>query len=180
MIKTLFKYEFEIKDYARIYASTMYDIFFGSPKHKIILTEEDLKTSHGFTTTEKISLVTGIYLLYKKDELIYVGKTDNCLRNRIARFIAGVRGTERFDENHSAAYKYIEYFGRDLSNLSFKYIEINAEDLEHQVTIKDIEDVLIEKMRPILNSEIYKKYRFQKLLKITDVLGVNGERVVPL
>lgn len=180
MIKTLFKFEFQIKDYAGIYANSMYDVFCGLPKHNIVLTEEDLKTAHGFTTTEKISLVTGIYLLYKKDELIYVGKTDNCLRNRIARFIAAVRGTERFDENHSAAYKYIEYFGRDLSDLSFKYIEINAEDLEHGVTIKDIEDILIEIMRPMLNSEIYKDYRFQKILKITDVLGVNNERVVPL
>jgi hypothetical protein len=180
MIRTLFKFEFEIKDYAETYANAMYDVFRGSPKHEILLTEEDLKTAHGFTTTEKISLVTGIYLLYKENELIYVGKTDNCLRNRIARFIAAVRGTERFDENHSAAYKYIEYFGRDLSNLSFKYIEINAEDLEHGVLIKDIEDVLIEKMRPMLNREIYKDYRFQKILKITDMLGVNGERVVPL
>jgi hypothetical protein len=180
MIKTLFKREFEISDYAGIYANSMYDEFCGLPNHQITLTEEDLKTDHGFTTTEKISLTTGIYLLYRYNELIYIGKTDNCLRNRIARFIAGVRGTERFDENHSAAYKYIEFFGRNLSGLSFKYIAIDPFDLEHGVTIKDIENVLIEKMRPMLNGEIYKDYRFQKILKITDTLGINGEKVVPL
>jgi hypothetical protein len=35
-------------------------------------------------------------------------------------------------------------------------------------------------MQPLFNGEIYKEYRFQKVLKITDMLGKNNERVVPL
>jgi hypothetical protein len=178
MIKTIFKnYEFEKEDFAGIYANYLIDEFQSLPKHKIIIKED---TDHGFLTDEKINSVTGIYLIYKNQDLVYIGQTNNCLRNRIGRLLAGIRGTERYDENHSAAYKYVEYFGRDTKGLSFKYIEMNLAELEFGVQFEDIENQLIKKLKPIFNSEVYKNYRFQKILKITDMLGVNGERVVPL
>ena len=178
MIKTIFgNYEFEKEDFAKIYAKYLVDEFKSLPKHKIVIKED---TDHGFSTDEKINLVTGIYLIYKNQDLVYIGQTNSCLRNRIGRLIAGIRGTERHDENHSAAYKYVEYFGRDTKGLNFKYIQIKVEELQFNVTFEDIENQLIEKLKPIFNSEVYKNYRFQKILKITDMLGVNGERVVSL
>ena len=178
MIKTVFgNYEFEKEDFAGIYAKYLIGEFDSLPKHKIVVKED---TDHGFLTDEKINLVTGIYLIYKDKELVYIGQTNSCLRNRIGRLLAGIRGTERYDENHSAAYKYVEYFGRDIDGLSFKYIELNSNDLKFNIGLQDIENKLIEKLKPIFNSEVYKDYRFQKILKITDVLGVNGERIVPL
>jgi hypothetical protein len=178
MIKTIFRnYEFEKKDFANVYANFLIDEFESLPKHKIHVRED---TDHGFLTDEKISLISGIYFIYKGDTLVYVGQTNHCMRQRIGRLLAGIRGTERYDENHSAAYKYIEYFGRDTSGLSFKYVELNLKELQFGIQLQDIENSIIEKLKPIFNIEVYKKYRYQKILKITDVLGVNGERVVPL
>lgn len=179
MIKTLFrKYVIEKDDMAGLYANYMLDEINYLPKHELIVNEN---SDHGFITTEKLNLVTGIYLIYKSNELVYIGQTNSCMRNRIGRLLAGIRGTERYDENHSAAYKYVEYFGRDTSELSFKYLVVNPdEDLEFKVGLEDIENKLIEELKPLFNSEIYKEYRFQKVLKVTDKLGVRGERVVPL
>jgi hypothetical protein len=178
MIKTIFgNYLFEKKDFADTYAKYLIKEFESLPKHKIVVRED---TDHGFLTNEKLSLVSGLYVIYKNDILVYIGETNYCIRQRIGRLLAGIRGTERPDENHSAAYKYIEYFGRDTSGLSFKYIPINVAELEYGIQLLDIENSIIEKMEPLFNKEIYKNYRFQKQLKITDVLGVNGETVVPL
>jgi hypothetical protein len=178
MIKTLFgRYVFEKTDLANVYANYMIDEINHLPKHELVVNEN---SDHGFLTTEKLNLVTGIYLIYKSNELVYIGQTNSCMRNRIGRLLAGIRGTERHDENHSAAYKYVEYFGRDTTDLSFKYLELNIADLEFKIGFEDIENQLIEKLKPLFNSEIYKDYRFQKILKITDTLGINGERVVPL
>jgi hypothetical protein len=178
MITTIFKnYEFEKKDFANIYAKHLIHEFQSLPKYEILVKED---TDHGFLTDEKISLISGIYFIYKDDILVYIGQTSHCMRQRIGRFLAGIRGTERHDENHSAAYKYVEYFGRDTSKLTFKYVELNPKDLEYGIDLVDIENGMIEELKPIFNSEVYKDYRFQKHLKITDIFGINGERVVPL
>ena len=178
MIKTIFgNYEFQVQDYASLYANYMIEEFKSLSKHKIVVNEN---TDHGFSTTQKINLVTGIYFVYKNDDLVYVGQTNHCMRQRIGRFLAGIRGTERYDENHSAAYKYVEYFGRDTSGLSFKYLPVNVAELEHCVDLQHIENDIIEKIKPLFNNEVYRDYRFQKILKITDVWGDNKERVVPL
>lgn len=181
MIKTLYDYDIEKTEYADIYAKFFAKEFIGAPRYEIFVNEN---TDHGFSTSEKISLVSGIYLIYKKVKneyiLVYVGHSGHCIRQRIGRWLSGIRGTERFDENHSAAYKYVEYFGRDTDELSFKYIPLKPQQLKHGLTIEDVEKLVIEKMQPLFNGEIYKEYRFQKVLKITDMLGKNNERVVPL
>lgn len=177
MIKTLYGYEFVKKDFAKIQADFLIDELENLPKYEIVVNES---SDHGFLTNEKISTISGIYLIYKDSELVYIGQSGTCIRNRIGRMLAGIRGTERYDENHSAAYKYVEYFGRDTKNLSFKYIPLKLEQLQQNLNFDDIENQLIEELKPLFNSEIYKDYRFQKVLKITDTLGVNGERVVAL
>jgi hypothetical protein len=181
MKKTLYGYNIEKNDYADIYAKAFVEEFIGAPAYEISVNEN---TDHGFSTNEKIGLISGIYLIYKQVEnqsvLVYVGHSGHCIRQRIGRWLSGIRGTERFDENHSAAYKYVEYFGRDTDGLSFKYIAIQPESLEHDLVIEDIEKLVIERMQPLFNGEIYKEYRFQKVLKITDIFGKNNERVVPL
>lgn len=181
MIKTLYSYEFTKSDYTEPYIKFLSEESVYLPKHKITVNE---KTDHGFSTKEKIGSISGIYLIYKEfeesDILVYIGHSGHCIRQRIGRWLSGIRGTERFDENHSAAYKYVEYFGRDTSGLSFKYLPLKLEDLQHGVEIEDIENGMIEKLKPLFNNEIYKEYRFQKILKITDVLGENNERIVSL
>jgi len=155
MNKTVFNtYEIEKSDYAKIYANHFIEELQYLRKTKI---DVNYDTDHGFTASEKISQVTGLYLLYKEDELIYIGKSDRCMRTRIGRFIAGVRGTERFDENHSAAYKYNACYGRNVDDLYFKYIELNIDDLQHDLTLDDIEQQLIRSLSPRFNSEVYSK-----------------------
>lgn len=168
MIKTIFSnYEFEKSDYAKIYAEHFIAEFDSMPKTKIFV---NFNTDHGFTTKEKISLVSGIYLLYKSNTLIYVGKSDHCIHQRIGRFLAGVRGTERLDENHSAAYKYVDYFGRDTTNLSFKYIKLAEPgefvNLDHHVTLQDIEEQIIRIMDPLFNRESFENFDIKKLVEI--------------
>lgn len=168
MIKTIFsKYEFEKTDYAKIYAEHFVAEFNSMPKTKIFV---NYNTDHGFTTKEKISLVSGIYLLYKSDTLIYVGKSDHCIHQRIGRFLAAVRGTERLDENHSAAYKYINYFGRDTTNLSFKYIKLadagEMVDLEHFLTLQDVEEQIIQIMDPLFNKQSFGNFNIGKFVEI--------------
>jgi len=179
MIKTIFgNYEFQKQDFAKIYAEYLIEELDGLCKHEIAVLES---TGHGFlTTAKKISLVSGIYFIYKDNNLVYVGQTGHCIRQRIGRFLAGIRGTEHEDEQHPAAYKYIEYFGRDISGLSFKHIRIDLMSLEHDVSLEDIETHIIQQISPMFNSKIYKKYRYQKMLKITDILGNNNERIVTL
>jgi hypothetical protein len=169
MIKTLFdNYEFEKEDFAKIYAKKFIEELNSLPKSKILVNEN---TDHGFSTNEKISLVSGIYLLYKYDILIYVGQSNHCIRQRIGRFLAGIRGTERFDENHSAAYKYIQYFSRDTKGLSFKYIGLSEPgrpvNLDFDVTLNDIEKIMIKRLNPLFNDETYSNFSFEKVLKVS-------------
>jgi hypothetical protein len=88
--------------------------------------------------------------------LIYIGYTNHSIRGRIGRFFAGVRGTERHDENHSAAYKFAEMYGCKCENLFLKIVPVNYTLLMYDITMKDIEDELIYNMKPTLNNQIYR------------------------
>jgi hypothetical protein len=98
----------------------------------------------------------GIYLLYRNGDLIYIGHTNSSVRNRIGRFFAGVRGTERHDESHPAAYKYIKLYGHTCDNLRVKIVSLQQHTLLCDVTMEQIEYELIHTMKPILNNEIYR------------------------
>jgi hypothetical protein len=123
------------------------------------------QTAHGFFTEAKIPNV-GLYCLYRQNVLIYVGFTENSIRMRIGRFIAAVRGTEHPDENHSAGYKYLEKFGKDLSDLTFKYCEIKPSDLPSHIRLQDLEQCLIDDLKPLFNTETYDNYVFENIVRI--------------
>ena len=70
----------------------------------------NLKTDKGVNSDRYIN-VAGFYFIYNNGELVYIGYTNHSIHGRIGRFFAGVRGTERYDENHPAAYKFVEKYG---------------------------------------------------------------------
>ena len=119
----------------------------------------DLNTGRGFKTSWLETLPeTGLYCIYKNEKPIYVGYSSASIRNRIHRFIAGVRGTESKNETHSGAYKYKKYFGEDLDGLSVKVFGFDVSVLPDYLKIQDIERDLMYKLRPILNMEINRGY----------------------
>jgi hypothetical protein len=137
---------------------------------KVIIREE---TAQGFFTNRKLAN-RGIYILYKNEQPIYVGCSESSIHKRIGRFISGVRGTERPDENHSAAYKYIDIFGRDLSDITVKTISISPQDLPEYINLTDIENTLIYSLKPLLNSETHYDYKFEKGIKIVSISEKNA------
>lgn len=114
-----------------------------------------LHTDKGVIANDFID-AAGIYLLYKNDDLIYIGHTNSSVRNRIGRFFAGVRGTERHDESHPAAYKYIKLYGNICDNLQLKLVSLQQHTLLCDVTMQQVEYELIYSMKPILNNQIYR------------------------
>lgn len=121
--------------------------------------EPDLNTGRGFKTSWRETLPeSGLYCIYKNEKPIYIGYSAASIRNRIHRFIAGVRGTETNSESHSGAYRYKKYFGEDLSALSIKVFGFDVSVLPDYLNIQDIERDLMYKLRPILNMEINRGY----------------------
>lgn len=130
--------------------------------HTIFVKEH---TDHGFSTTVKLPS-QGIYIIYKNKQPIYVGCSTNSIHTRIGRFVAGVRGTERIDENHSAAYKYVEVFGRDLTDVSIKAVSLRPSDLPDYLDVESIERSLILELKPLFNNETHYDYVFEKGVKV--------------
>lgn len=106
----------------------------------------------------------GIYFIYHKQELVYIGHTTHNVRDRIGRFFAGVRGTERHDENHPAAYKFVKFFDNKCEDLKLKIIPLEFTSLLCDVTMEDIETDLIYELKPLFNNEIY---RNRDILSVT-------------
>jgi hypothetical protein len=125
-------------------------------KHtNLISVKPKLHTDKGVIADDFID-GAGIYLLYRNDDLIYIGHTNSSVRIRIGRFFAGVRGTERHDESHPAAYKYIKLYGPICDNLRVKIVPLQQHTLLCDVTMEQIEYELIHTMKPTLNNEIYR------------------------
>jgi hypothetical protein len=122
---------------------------------RFISISPNLKTDKGVISDGFINLA-GFYFIHIGNKLIYIGYTNHSVRGRIGRFFAGVRGTERPDENHSAAYKFAEMYGCKCENLFLKIVPVNYTLLMYDITMKDIEDELIYTMKPTLNNEIYR------------------------
>jgi len=135
-------------------------------------------TDHGFETNINWVDCPGIYLIYKDNKIVYIGCTSRSIRMRIGRFLAGVRGTEHWNENHSAAYKYVDIFGRDLSGLTFKYSKLEKTDLFPGIEINDIENHVIEIMKPLFNDETYYDYEFEKKVIIKSKDGEYDARLI--
>mgnify|MGYP000845976674 CR=1 FL=1 len=115
----------------------------------------NLKTDKGVNSDRYIN-VAGFYFIYNNEELVYIGYTNHSIHGRIGRFFAGVRGTERYDENHPAAYKFVAKYGCKCENVSLKIIPVDYNSLLSDITMTDIEDELIQSMKPTLNNEIYR------------------------
>lgn len=124
-------------------------------KNKHIKIEPNYDTAKGVVCEEDLQRA-GFYFIYKFKCLIYIGYSNNSIHDRVGRFFAGIRGTERHDESHSAAYKYSKYFGSNCENLEIKYVEVDRWNLLCSVTMQDIESSLIYELKPKLNMEIYK------------------------
>lgn len=138
--------------------------------HELIVKEE---TAQGFSTNTVIPN-QGLYVIYKNEQPIYVGCSNSSIHKRIGRFLSAVRGTERDDENHSAAYKYIDVFGRDLSGVSIKVLSLTERDLFGCMDLEDVEIELIKSIKPLFNNETHHDYVFQKGIK---VVSLTGEKV---
>lgn len=98
----------------------------------------------------------GIYFIYYKDKLVYIGHTNNSIRDRIGRWFAGVRGTERYDEKHPAAHKFVKIYGSKCEDMTLKVIPLDFMMLLCDVKIQDIEEELIHDFRPLFNNEIHR------------------------
>lgn len=122
---------------------------------QFISIKPNYKTNKGVIANDFID-GAGIYFIYHKEDLIYIGHTTNNVRDRIGRFFAGVRGTERHDENHPAAYKFLKFFGRKCEDLTLKIIPLEFSSLLCDVTMEDIEMDLIYELKPLFNNQIYR------------------------
>jgi hypothetical protein len=145
-------------------------------KHEIIIKHN---SSRGFESDISTHERKGIYFLYKKDILIYIGCTESCLYNRITRFIAGVNGTIRHDESHAGAEKYKKFFGQNLNDLFFKFLPIEDSNLvrEKTHTVFDIEHELILDMKPLFNDETFHYYNFVKRQNVNDYILIDDVEI---
>lgn len=138
-------------------------------KHRVYPKED---TCHGFTCDLGLNKKKGIYGLWRGDDLLYIGSSDSCVRTRVGRFTSVVRGTNRLDEDHPGARKYLKHFGQDLSGLSTAICELSQKDLPDYLNIVMIETYIIKQLKPICNEETYKYYKIERLNhRITNVLS---------
>lgn len=136
-------------------------------KHKIRV---NYKQTHSISTDVTLSNVPGIYAIYRNNILVYIGCTTWSIHGRVARFVAAVRGTERDDESHPAAYKYLEHFGDDVENLYVSFCALDEEkDLRPEVKSTDVEEAVISTMCPLFNEQTYPHFKFENKLVITNV-----------
>lgn len=126
------------------------------------------QTTHGVIVQQNLPKI-GIYLIYKtinsKTELLYVGCTLNSIHSRLGRYFAAARGTQRFDENHPAGEKHREILNEDFENMTVKFVHFDFSSLV-DVSVEDLELLLIKKLQPIFNGENYKDFYFEKELRI--------------
>lgn len=130
-----------------------------------------LETTHGILVESRLP-ENGLYFIYKKIndkyQLLYVGLTNYKIYIRVARYVAAVRNTQRFDENHAGGEKHRSVFGPDLDDMYLKTINFDFSSLVN-VTPEDLEKMLIEKLQPVFNSENYSNYFFNKKIEIIKV-----------
>jgi hypothetical protein len=156
-------FDFELEDYTKCVMNQL-----KIDTLRPIIVKEN--TDHGFETTINLPK-TVIYLIYKVKQLLYIGCSNTSIRNRIGRFVAGVRGTEHKDEQHIAAYRYVEIFGRDLSDVYIKTFSLKNKQLNCGIKLPDIESSLIQEMNPWLNNENYKNFTFKNVVIATRKLA---------
>lgn len=98
----------------------------------------------------------GIYFIFYKNNLMYIGYTNNSIRDRIGKWFGGIRDTLRRDENHSAARKFAKVYGNKCEDMTLKVIPLDFTTLLCDVTIQEIEEELIYSFKPEFNNEIHR------------------------
>ncbi len=151
-----------------------YDAFLQSDldRQRFIKIEPNLSTDHGVIINGSISK-TGIYFIYKlineKNTPLYVGYTTSSIHQRIGRYFAAARGTQRIDENHPGGEKHKLELGLDFENMSMKFLHYDFSTLHDNITPLDIEDWFIKKLQPIFNNQNYINLKFEKEIKIINI-----------
>ncbi|NBP01726.1 MAG: hypothetical protein EBU90_16630 [Proteobacteria bacterium] len=142
---------YEAKDFSELVVKELHE-------QNFITVTPKKSTNKGFITNSDVTIPkSGLYVIYKFQQPIYVGYSTHSIRDRIGRFIAAVRGTEHEMESHPAGYKYKHVYGDCLDQISFKASHIDFyTSLPNYLSINDVEKELIYTLRPVFNMEIYK------------------------
>jgi hypothetical protein len=111
----------------------------------------NIESRYGFTKSGKINK-KGLYLIYKDDKLIYVGMSTGYIQTRISRFFAAARRTDRFDERHPAGEKYHKIYN-NFDNISIKTVDFDFNSLPQKITVENVEEELIYRLKPLLNAK---------------------------
>ena len=98
----------------------------------------------------------GIYFIYVKDVLVYVGQSDTSIRKRLDCFGAVIKGVNTRHEGHSAAAKMRDMFEDVFNklpteNLSMKFLDKSKLKIPNNMTMVDIEDAFISELNPVYN-----------------------------
>jgi len=116
----------------------------------------DIMTSSGFTLYDEYVKTercyrSGFYAIYYKEKCLYVGKA-SIIDNRMRRFISGVRGTSRHDEQHAFADRYRKRYGEDFDNLRFVLFPYDIGTLnKHEVRSESVESGIMSILGSIDN-----------------------------
>lgn len=124
------KYIFKSENSNKPMSFQLESLLFGSPRRK------DLDDA-------------GFYIVYRFDTPLYVGTSSCSVANRLARFAKEVHGKSRSDENHPAANKYRNHYGR--SNFVGLEVVFHLFEPPKNISLDAIETALIGKIKPIYN-----------------------------
>jgi hypothetical protein len=91
----------------------------------------------------------GFYAVYRFGVPLYVGASGRSIANRLSRFGKEVHGKSRSDENHPAAKKYRNHYGR--SNFEGLEVVFHLFEPPKNIALRAIETVLISRIKPIYN-----------------------------
>jgi hypothetical protein len=115
------------------------------------------KTKMGFSLHSnfgkppRLSEKTGIYAIYRGDDLFYIGATENSIHNRVARFLKEVLGNSTIRENHPAATKFRRMYGeKDLDRIFVSAVRVTT---PNYMELGDVEKELIRILNPIANKK---------------------------
>lgn len=101
--------------------------------------------------------IRGLYVIYKNEIPVYAGLAKGkamTISNRVGRFVSRLQGTNRADEDHSGAKRYLKFFGNDFMGLSIKVIDlarIEAVLVGSNITLPELEKSLISSLNTICN-----------------------------
>ena len=108
------------------------------------------------TSQTRLSNKKGIYFIYVKDVLIYVGQSNSNIHKRLNCFGAVIKGVNTENEDHPAGTKmknmFEDVFNKlPTENLSVKFLDKSQLKIPNDMSIVDIEEAFISKLSPVYN-----------------------------